>query len=351
MEWNGHTYLIIVDKYSNWLSIFKLPRDDSKCLIEVLRRYFATFGVAQVLCTDGAPTYTSTDMKKFCETWGVLHRVSSAYHPSANKRAEVGVKSAKRIIRDNVGPNGSLNTNKIVQALLAHRNSPDPMTKVSPAQIVFGRNIQDLIPQHSYLPDKPWVELAKARKKSFLRRHFLKAEADVHHSKLPALKTGDTVYIQDQNGQHPTRWSKSGVVVECLPFNSYLVKVDGSSHVTQRNRKFLKKFTPFSESIADTTPPNQPLPLRRSPRLHAQHQPHSLDATAAAISLLADTVVDLPLAIITASMSLAPPAPPILLPSELSSPWGASIAPQVKIDRTASGVPEQLPTDDGPVLH
>ena len=155
MECNGQTYLIIVDKYSNWLSIFKLPKDDSKYLIEVLRKSFSTFGVTQVLCTDGGPVYTSTDMKKFCETWGVVYRISSAYHPSANKRAEVGVKSAKRIIRDNVGPNGNLNTNRIVRALLAHRNSPDPITKVSPAQIVFG--CRNNIPSQSYLPDRPWI--------------------------------------------------------------------------------------------------------------------------------------------------------------------------------------------------
>ena len=324
MEWNGHTYLIIVDKYSNWVSIFKLQKDDSKCLIQVLRQYFSTFGVAQVLCTDGAPVYTSSDMKKFCETWGVTQRISSAYNPSANKRAEVGVKSAKRIIRDNVGPNGSLNTNKVVQALLAHRNGPDPTTKVSPAQIVFGRSIQDLIPQHSYVPDKPWIELAKAREKSFLRRHYLKAENDIHHSKLPALSIGDSVYIQDQTGQTPTRWSKSGVVIECLPFHSYLVKVDGSRHVTKRNRKFLKKFVPFSESLADSTPDDQK--PRRSPRLNVS-KPCPTEASVTAYDALVDTLVDLPLTTLVASMSLNLPAPSTLLPSGFSTPCGASLVP------------------------
>ena len=47
-------------------------------------------------------------MKKFCHLWGIKQRISSAYNPVSNKRAEVGVKSAKRLIKDIVGPDGSL---------------------------------------------------------------------------------------------------------------------------------------------------------------------------------------------------------------------------------------------------
>ena len=35
------TYLAIVDRYTNWLSVFRLAKDDSANFIEVLRRYFA----------------------------------------------------------------------------------------------------------------------------------------------------------------------------------------------------------------------------------------------------------------------------------------------------------------------
>ena len=119
MEWLGHHYLIIVDKYSNWLIILKLGKNDSRHLIQAFRSYFSTFGVAEVLCTDGARMYTSSEFENFCKLWGIVHRVSTAYNPAANKRAEVGVKSAKRLIRDNVGPGGSLDTNQVVQAILS----------------------------------------------------------------------------------------------------------------------------------------------------------------------------------------------------------------------------------------
>ena len=69
--------------------------------------------------------------------------VGSAYYPRSNKRAEVGVKSAKGLIQDNPSPSGDLDTDKFARALLIHRNTPDPLTDVSPAQIVFGRSLRD----------------------------------------------------------------------------------------------------------------------------------------------------------------------------------------------------------------
>jgi len=130
-------------------------------------------------------------MKLFCETWGIQQRISSAYHPSSNKRAEVAVKSAKRIIRDNVGPAGTLNTNNFIQALLSHRNNPDPATKVSPAQIVFGREIRDVIPRNSYCPARPWIEMAESREHRFLQRHYAQTEKVKPQRKLSELSVGD----------------------------------------------------------------------------------------------------------------------------------------------------------------
>ena len=49
------------------------------------------------------------------------------------------------------------------------------------------------------------------------------------------------VQIQNQRGNDPRRWNKSGKIVEKLDFDQYLVKVDGGGRLTRRNRRFLKK--------------------------------------------------------------------------------------------------------------
>ena len=66
---------------------------------------------------------------------GVKHRVSSNYQ-RGNKRSDVAVKSAKQWVMDNLSPNGSLDTDRFMGALLIHRNQTDPVSGLSPAQVV-----------------------------------------------------------------------------------------------------------------------------------------------------------------------------------------------------------------------
>ena len=167
------TYLSIVDRYSGWLSIFCLKRDDSAHVIEVLREYTARWGIPDILTSDGASVFTSQLMKDFLRRWGIQHRVSSPYYPRANKRAELGVKSAKRLLLGNVGPNGSLNTDRLARALLLHRNCPDPLTGLSPAQVLLGRQLRDHLPNHPtrYQPRAEWRLEADMREKAFAKRH------------------------------------------------------------------------------------------------------------------------------------------------------------------------------------
>jgi hypothetical protein len=189
-------YLIIVDRYSNWLSVLKLSRDDSSNLIKALRDYFSHFGIATTFSSDGASVFTSAQTMEFFRRWGVKQRISSAYYPRSNKRAEVGVKSAKRLIQDNLNPNGDLDTDRFARALLVHRNTPDPLTNLSPAQIVFGRTLRDHIPAPvgHFTPRKEWQDMAKKREESFMIRHYRKAEELTRGSKkLPNLIPGDHV--------------------------------------------------------------------------------------------------------------------------------------------------------------
>ena len=50
--------------------------------------------------------------------------------------------------------------------------------------------------------------------------------------------------VQNQVGPHPTKWDKTGVVVEVKQFDQYVIKIDGSGRTSLRNRKFLRKFEP-----------------------------------------------------------------------------------------------------------
>ena len=109
--YGGRHYLVIGDRLSGWSEIYSTPTGTqyagAKGLIRCLRVFFATFGVPEELSSDGGPEFMAETTQSFLSKWNVRHRVSSAYYPKSNGRAEVAVKSAKRLLRSNVGPTGS----------------------------------------------------------------------------------------------------------------------------------------------------------------------------------------------------------------------------------------------------
>ena len=246
---NGIHYLAICDRYSGWLSIFSLAKDNSKHVISVLRNYFARWGIPTNFTTDAAPVYVSREMEEFLARYGVSHRVSSSYYPVGNKRSEVAVKSAKRMIMENLTPSGSLDTDKFTRALLIHRNQTDPVSGLSPAQVIFGRQLRDHLPlqPEKFQPRAEWRLEADQRERAFSKRHLLKHEQLSSTSKtLPNLKVGDCVAIQDKsNTGKAGKWTKTGVVTDSLGFQSYEIKVDGSNHLQTRNRCHLRKIIPY----------------------------------------------------------------------------------------------------------
>ena len=74
-----------------------------------------------------------------------------------------------------------------------------------------------------------------------------------HTKHLQPLVVGDKVCIQNQFGKYPTKWDKTGVVIEVRQHDRYMVKVDGSGRMTTSNRKFLRKYLPVVPSKLSIT--------------------------------------------------------------------------------------------------
>ena len=187
-HFSGHTYLVIVDRFSNWPSVYKAA--GSKGLVKALRWHFIAHGAAEELSSDGGPEYTALVTEQFLRRWGVAHRQSSAYHPHANLRAELGVKVVKRMLRENISPQGDLNTDKMARALLAYRNTPCKDLGVSPAQILYGRTLRDHLPTPSeFLQQrKEWILLKAEREKTLATKYCrIQENLERHSHQLPVV--------------------------------------------------------------------------------------------------------------------------------------------------------------------
>ena len=68
------------------------------------------------------------------------------------------MKSAKRLLRENINQDGKLSRDRFFRALMQHRNTPDPDTGTSPAEVLFGRPIRDFMPTKpgKFRPQEGW---------------------------------------------------------------------------------------------------------------------------------------------------------------------------------------------------
>ena len=209
----GKSYLLTVDRLSNWADLRETPAHSPNSgaagLIKANRELFATFGVPEQLSSDGGPEYMSKTFQEFMYTWGVTHRLSSAYHPQSNGRAEVTVKAMKRLLRENVDHMGKLNTDAVTRAMLQLRNTPESDSGLSPAQILLGRTLRDSLPLKPPIPrgqtlfnpesavSHVWKDVWSAKEhalKSRLAKQVEKLQAGTHE--LGPLYIGDTVRLQ-----------------------------------------------------------------------------------------------------------------------------------------------------------
>ena len=252
----GSHFLLTVDRFTGWVDVRRAKphteESGARGLIRAVKESFMAHGVPIEMANDGGPEYRSKEFGDFLSRWGVRLRTSSAYHAPSNGRAEVAVKTTKRAMRDSIGPDGQLDSDKFARALMLIRNTPDRETGQSPAEILLGRRLRDalpVMPRMSALTDSNspvatrWQQTWSEREMAMRHRaaHLVdKLDAKAHD--LAPLEVGDKVKVQNQTGPSKTRWFRTGTIQEInLPHDMYHVLMDGSRRTTARNRKFLRK--------------------------------------------------------------------------------------------------------------
>ena len=154
-----------------------------------------------------------------------------------------------------------MDTAKFSRALLMYRNTKDKDTGVSPAEFLLGRQLRDFLPvSKEKILGQKWNDLAKQREEALADRGArLKERWSQNVKALPKLQCGDKVIIQNQLGNRPRQWHKTGVVYRFKGYDQYEVMIDGSRRITLRNRKFLRKIDrPFVKHypVPEASAPN-----------------------------------------------------------------------------------------------
>ena len=288
-ETSGCYYLVIADRYTGWPELYR-QNGKAVTLIRTCRNLFAQFGIPEEIASDGGGPFSSYEWSQFLKQWAIFWRKSSANFPQSNGRAELAVKSCKRMLRSNTGADGSLDTAKVTKALLQYRNTPVSGIGMSPAYMMFGRQLRDALPSSPttwepstmsyhdrYGPQsKVWREIKHARELAHARKQAKVIERyDANAKPLMPLSVGDSVSVQNQTGTKPLRWDRTGVVVERLQHRQYLIKADGSGRTLLRNRCHLRKIDPITRdrSAYDVNRPVESAPTKDNHEPTFQEKP------------------------------------------------------------------------------
>ena len=96
-EYEGKSYLVLVDSYSKWLEVVPTRGQSSLDTIEALRKIFATHGLPDVCVSDNAASFLSEEFQTFISKNGIHHITSAPYHPASNGQAERCVETLEMV--------------------------------------------------------------------------------------------------------------------------------------------------------------------------------------------------------------------------------------------------------------
>eukprot|EP00118_Oscarella_pearsei_P019101 m.200096 g.200096 ORF g.200096 m.200096 type:complete len:138 (+) comp39585_c0_seq6:550-963(+) len=85
----GNHYLLMVDYYSRFPEVRKLPSQGSAAVIEKCKEIFSCHGIPELFVSDNGPQYASEEFQRLAKQYGFVHDISSPrYHRVMDWRKE-----------------------------------------------------------------------------------------------------------------------------------------------------------------------------------------------------------------------------------------------------------------------
>ena len=145
VEWQGAFYdafLMCVDRHSGWMIVKptrKAGLTGEKAAHLLLDSTWGEVGVPTVVTSDQGSQFVSQWWLTMCARLGIRTAFSQSHRPQANGRAEVAGRVLQDILRKLLIVQDINWVEALPSALRIHHDTPDPISRLSPYEIVFGR--------------------------------------------------------------------------------------------------------------------------------------------------------------------------------------------------------------------
>ena len=129
----------------------------SKFLQEFLGEVFVDTAVPDQIWSDQGPSFGSAEMKSFYDYLSIKWVPSSPEYPQSNAYAELAIKNTKSLARKCMSGR-VINQNAWTKGLWQIPNTPHKTTSLSPAILLYGHPVQDVLPAHRKNFERRWCD-------------------------------------------------------------------------------------------------------------------------------------------------------------------------------------------------
>ena len=220
-------YLLIGDYFSKYPIVKKIAKPvTSQAVVKVTKETFGLFGIPECVMSDNGPHFVGYPFKELMTQFGIQHDTSSPRYAQSNGFIENVVGTVKKVLLK------CYETRQDVDfALLNLRTTPIGPSQPSPAEILFGRLLNNTIPSHFQPRNQDNVKMYLDLKRTQQKRYY---DAHARNSSFPALHPGQQVTLQDNRGM----WRPATVESQFAERSYNLSTPQGS--FLRRNRRAIR---------------------------------------------------------------------------------------------------------------
>ena len=177
----------MVDYFSRFFEVSKLPDTKSSTIVTYMTSIFARHGIPREVRSDNGPQYISHEFRKFAQDWNFLNVTTSPYHPQANGLAERTVQTIKNLLKK-----AHTEGRDPYISILQYHNTPADQIG-SPAQLLMSRRLRSVIPTTKSLLQPKVIDNDFASSKIQYQKALQKRYYDKGSKELPKISCGEKV--------------------------------------------------------------------------------------------------------------------------------------------------------------